>query len=158
MKVQIYSFCPEENLFLSEITSFLSSDIFSRFESMVYFKPLISALSLKRSNRAMTYATRRPVKKLISNIMPVGSSGVLYVFIKRFKLILFFARRKAPLSQMKIPMIIKMTIKIANLIVFIYDTFVKGQKFRRQSKKLIMQGARILRNEAYLLVRCNDER
>ncbi len=34
----------------------------------------------------------------------------------------------------------------------------KWRDFRRQSKKLIMQGARILRNEAYMLVRCNDER
>jgi len=31
-------------------------------------------------------------------------------------------------------------------------------KFRRQSKKLVMQGAQILRNEEYIQVRCNDER
>ena len=61
-----------------------------------------------------------PQKKNISNIMPVGNSGVLYVFIKRFRLILFFARRKAPLSQTKSPMITKKIINRTNLILFIF--------------------------------------
>ncbi len=37
------------------------------------------------------------------------------------------------------------------------DGLVKSTN-RRHSKKLQMQGARILRNEAYLIVRRNDER
>jgi len=37
------------------------------------------------------------------------------------------------------------------------DGLVKSHQGRRHSKKLRMQGARILRNEAYLKVRCNDE-
>jgi hypothetical protein len=35
---------------------------------------------------------------------------------------------------------------------------IKSCQGRRHSKKLQMQGARILRNEAYTDVRCNDER
>jgi hypothetical protein len=38
------------------------------------------------------------------------------------------------------------------------NDFVKSRQGRRHSKKLQMQGARILRNEAYIEVRCNDER
>ena len=38
------------------------------------------------------------------------------------------------------------------------DEFVKSRQTRRHSKKLQMQGVRILRNEAYIEVRCNDER
>jgi len=38
------------------------------------------------------------------------------------------------------------------------DDFVKSRQGSRHSKKLHMQGARILRNEAYIEVRCNDER
>ncbi len=38
------------------------------------------------------------------------------------------------------------------------DDFIKSRQGRRHSKKLQMQGARILRNEAYIEVRCNDER
>jgi len=38
------------------------------------------------------------------------------------------------------------------------DAFVKSRQNRRHSKKLQMQGARILRNEAYIEVRRNDER
>ena len=38
------------------------------------------------------------------------------------------------------------------------DEFVKSRQNRRHSKKLQMQGARILRNEAYIEVRRNDER
>ncbi len=38
------------------------------------------------------------------------------------------------------------------------DDFVKSRQDRRHSKKLQMQGARILRNEAYIEVRCNDKR
>jgi hypothetical protein len=36
--------------------------------------------------------------------------------------------------------------------------FVKGRRRGRHSKKLQMQGARILRSEAYIEVRRNDER
>ena len=36
--------------------------------------------------------------------------------------------------------------------------FVRSRQVRRHSKKLQMQGARILRNEAYIDVRRNDER
>ena len=38
------------------------------------------------------------------------------------------------------------------------EDFVKSRQGGRHSKKLQMQGARILRNEAYIEVRCNDER
>jgi len=38
------------------------------------------------------------------------------------------------------------------------DGLVKSHQRRRHSKKLQIQGARILRNEAYIEVRCNDER
>jgi len=38
------------------------------------------------------------------------------------------------------------------------DDSVKSRPNRRHSKKLQMQGARILRNEAYIEVRRNDER
>jgi hypothetical protein len=38
------------------------------------------------------------------------------------------------------------------------DDLVKSRQSGRHSKKLQMQGARILRNEAYIKVRCNDER
>ena len=38
------------------------------------------------------------------------------------------------------------------------DEFVKSRQGRRHSEKLQMQGARILRNEAYIEVRRNDER
>jgi len=38
------------------------------------------------------------------------------------------------------------------------DDFVRSRQTARHSKKLQMQGARILRNEAYIEVRCNDER
>jgi hypothetical protein len=38
------------------------------------------------------------------------------------------------------------------------DDFVKSREDGRHSKKLQMQDARILRNEAYIEVRCNDER
>jgi hypothetical protein len=37
------------------------------------------------------------------------------------------------------------------------DGLVKSPQKGRHSKKLRMQGARILRNEAYLKLRCNDE-
>jgi predicted RNA binding protein YcfA (HicA-like mRNA interferase family) len=36
--------------------------------------------------------------------------------------------------------------------------FLESRQSRRHGKKLQMQGARILRNEAYINVRCNDER
>ena len=36
--------------------------------------------------------------------------------------------------------------------------FVKSRQGGRHSKKLQMQGARVLRNEAYIEVRRNDER
>jgi hypothetical protein len=36
--------------------------------------------------------------------------------------------------------------------------FAKSRRHGRHSKKLQMQGARVLRNEAYIDVRCNDER
>jgi hypothetical protein len=39
-----------------------------------------------------------------------------------------------------------------------HDDFVKSRRDRRHSKKLQMQGARILRNEEYIDVRRNDER
>ena len=39
-----------------------------------------------------------------------------------------------------------------------FDGFVKSHQRRRHSKKLQIQGARILRNEAYIEVRCKDER
>jgi hypothetical protein len=38
------------------------------------------------------------------------------------------------------------------------DDFVKSRQGGRHSKKLQMQGARILRNEAHIEVRCSDER
>jgi hypothetical protein len=38
------------------------------------------------------------------------------------------------------------------------DAFAKSYESGRHSKKLQMQGARILRNEAYLEVRRNDAR
>jgi hypothetical protein len=41
---------------------------------------------------------------------------------------------------------------------WIIDDFAKSRKTGRHSKKSQMQGARILRNEAYIEVRCNDER
>ena len=37
------------------------------------------------------------------------------------------------------------------------DDFIKSRQNGRHSKKLQMQGARILRNEAYIIVRRNDE-
>jgi len=43
-------------------------------------------------------------------------------------------------------------------VELLLDDFVKSRQSRRHSKKLQMQGARILRNEAYMEVRCNDER
>jgi hypothetical protein len=39
-----------------------------------------------------------------------------------------------------------------------FDNFVKSRQSGRHRKKLQMQGARILRNEAYIEVRRNDER
>jgi hypothetical protein len=38
------------------------------------------------------------------------------------------------------------------------DGLVKSRQGGWHNKKLQMQGARILRNEAYIEVRCNDER
>ncbi len=38
------------------------------------------------------------------------------------------------------------------------DDFARSRQSRRYSKKLQMQGARILRNEAYKEVRCSEDR
>jgi hypothetical protein len=38
------------------------------------------------------------------------------------------------------------------------DDFVRSREGGRHTKTLQMQGARILRNEAYMKVRCSDER
>jgi hypothetical protein len=43
-------------------------------------------------------------------------------------------------------------------LVTMDDDFVKSRQGRRHSKKLQMQGARILRDEAYIEVRRKDER